>query len=88
MADGRDFGCLTTNSCMSSSLQIDGIKILLLRLLLCDSHNSQQCGFSQHALVQKKIFYIGDRDMIARREKETTKRKELNHSPTLPKKID
>ena len=88
MADERDFGCLTTNNCMSSSLEIDAIKILLLRLLLCDCHHSQQCGFSQHALVQKKIFYIGDPDVIARRKKERAKRKELNDSPTLPKKID
>ena len=59
MADGRDFGCLTTNNCMSYSLEIDVIKMLPLRFLLCDCHSSQQLGFSQHALVQRKVFYIG-----------------------------
>ena len=88
VADTRDFGCLTTNKCMSSSLNIDAIKILLLRFLLCDCHNSQQLGLSQHVLVQRKVFCIGDPDVIARRKKETAKRKELNHLPNLQKKID
>ena len=86
MADGRDFGCLTTNNCMSYSLEIDVIKTLLMRFHLCDCHSSQQLGFSQYALVQKKVFYIGDPDVIARRKKEPVK-KELNHSLNLQKKI-
>ena len=88
MADGRNFGCLTTNNSMSYSLEIDAIKMLPLRFLLCDCHSSQQLGFSQHALVQRKVFYIGDPEVIARRKIETVKRKQLNHSLNLQKKLD